>query len=405
MKRNISLEEARQLLLAHCQPPGVEEVPFSDSLGRVLGANLIAGENVPPFARAAYDGYAFRSADTVSATREHPVFLEVIEEVPAGHAPRSQVGAGQAVKILTGAPVPEGADVVEKFEATTLAGNRVAIYASYPPGTNIVPAGEDVSQGEVVAQKGQVVDPPLVGLMAALGMTRVPVYRRPQIAVISTGDELLEVDEPLRPGKIRNSNGHALAAYCAALGGAPAVLKTPQDRVEEIGAAIQAGLDQAQLVITTGGVSVGDYDLVYEALRSIKAEILYWKIDMRPGSPTLAAVKDGKVVLSLSGNPASAMVVFQLLGIPFIRKLAGRSDYLLPEIEVTLKEGFAKASPVRRFLRGKLVYEQDRVYLETAAIQRNSVLRSMIGCDVLAEIPAGSGPVPAGSRLKAYLLK
>lgn len=405
MKQNISLEEARRLLLANCSLPGVEEVYYHDALGRVLSEDLVAKENVPPFSRSPYDGYAFRAVDTVTATAERPVFLEVIEEVPAGHAPQSKVGEGQAVKILTGAPIPEGADVVEKFEVTTRKGNQVGIYSSYQPGTNIIPAGEDVTEGDIIAYRGQVVDPPIVGLMAALGMVKVPVYQRPRIAIVSTGDELLEVDEPLRPGKIRNSNSHTLAAYCAELGGAPIVLKTPKDRVEEIKTAIQSGLGQAQMVITTGGVSVGDYDLVQEALISIGAEILYWQIDVKPGAPTLAAVKDGKVILGLSGNPASAMVIFQLLGFPFIRKMAGRSDYLLPEIQVILKDDFKKASPARRFLRGRLAYEQDRIYMESTGAQGNSILHSMIGCDVLAEIPAGSGPVPAGSKLKAYLLK
>lgn len=405
MKQNISLEEARRLLLSNCSLPGVEEVYFHDALGRVLSEDLVAQENVPPFSRSPYDGYAFRAADTVTGTAEQPVFLEVIEEVPAGHAPQARLGEGQAVKILTGAPIPEGADVVEKYEVTTRKGNQVAIYASYRPGTNIIPAGEDVAEGEIVAYRGQVVDPPIVGLMAALGIVKVSVYQRPKIAIISTGDELLEVDEPLRPGKIRNSNSHTLAAYCAELGGAPIVLKTPKDRVEEIGTAIQSGMQQSQMVITTGGVSVGDYDLVQEALEYIGAEILYWQIDIKPGSPTLAAVKDGKVILALSGNPAAAMVIFQLLGFPYIRKLAGRSDYMLKEIQVTLKDGFQKPSPARRFLRGRLTYDQDRIYMESTGEQGNGILRSMIGCDVLAEIPAGSGAVSAGSKLKAYLLE
>lgn len=405
MKQNISLEEARHLLLANCSLPRVEEIYFRDALGRVLGEDLVAKENVPPFSRSPYDGYAFRAADTVTATADRPVLLEVIEEVPAGHAPQAKLGEGQAVKILTGAPIPEGADVVEKFEVTTRQGNQVAVYASYRSGTNIIPAGEDVAEGDIVAYRGQVVDPPIVGLMAALGMVKVPVYQRPQIAIISTGDELLEVGEPLQPGKIRNSNSHTLAAYCTELGGDPIVLRTPKDRVEEIGTAIQSGLEQSQMVITTGGVSVGDYDLVHEALKYIGAEILYWQIDIKPGSPTLAAVKDGKVILGLSGNPASAMVVFQLLGFPYIRKLTGRSNYMLPEIQVTLKEDFRKASPARRFLRGRLIYERDRIYMESTGDQGNGILHSMIGCDVLAEIPAGSGPVSAESTLKAYLLK
>ena len=403
MKEIVSLQEAQGILLSHCQQVGTEEVELHDALGRVLSEDLKAGENIPPFARSPYDGYAFRAADTAMATREQPVLLSVIEEVPAGYAPQAKVGPGEAVKVLTGAPIPEGADAVEKYEVTTLKGNQVAIYSGFEPGTNVIPAGEDVMAGELIGSRGMEISPPLIGLMASLGITRVPVYQQPTIAIISTGDELLEIDEPLQPGKIRNSNSHTLAAYCRQMGAKPVILKTPKDKRDEVGAAIQQGLNQADMVITTGGVSVGDYDVVKDAVRYINGEILYWKLNFKPSS-MVAAVKDGKVILSLSGNPAAALMIFQLLGMVFIRKLMGRTDYELPEMQVTLINDFKKPSPAGRFLRGRLTYREGNTFMELTGVQANGILSSMIGCNILAEIPAGSGPIPAGSKLKAYFI-
>jgi len=405
VKNNISLEEAQALLLGKCIPVGIEYVALQESLGRVLGEDVIARENIPPFDRSPYDGYAFRAEDTITATEENPVTLEVIEEVPAGYAPTKKVETGQTVKILTGAPIPQGADAVTKYEETQVKDCYVGIPARFKSGENVVPAGEDVAVGEQIALKGTLVTPPVLGLMAALGMSEVPVYKRPKIAIISTGDELLDIDEPLRPGKIRNSNSYTVASYCRQIGAQPLMLGTTRDRVEEIGAMIMRGLQEADMVITTGGVSVGDYDVLGKAVTHIGAETLYWKIEIKPGSPNLGAVKNGKVILGLSGSPAAALVIFHLLGNIFIKKLAGMNDYLPQKIEVILKNDFRKASPRRRFLRGKLVIEKGTAFMEITGGQGNGVLRSLIGCDILAEIPAGSGPQPAGTRLEAYRLE
>lgn len=402
MKTNISLEEAQNILLANCSPVGLEYADLQDSLGRILGEDIISPENIPPFARSPYDGYAFRAADTLEASLNNPAVLEIIEEVPAGYAPTQKVSSGQAVKILTGAPIPEGADAVVKYEETEINGELVSIFTPYHAGENIVPAGEDVAQGEFIAARGTVISPPILGLMAALGIGEVPVFKRPRIAIISTGDELLDISEALKPGMIRNSNSYTLAAYCKEAGAEPIILASVKDRAEEIGAQIEQGLAAADMVITTGGVSVGDYDVVGEAIDSIGAETLYWKIEIKPGSPNLGAVKNGKVILALSGNPAAALVIFHLLGIRYIKKLAGRSHYLPECCEVILKSNFRKLSPRRRFLRGKLVIENGTSYMQITGAQGNGVLRSMIDCDLLAEIPAGSGPQPAGTKLNAY---
>jgi molybdopterin molybdotransferase len=244
----------------------------------------------------------------------------------------------------------------------------------------------------------------MMGLLAALGIPVVPVYKRPLVAVISTGDELRDVSEPLTPGKIRNSNSYTLQGYIRSIGAEPVVIGMCQDRAEEVAALIEQGLDRADLVITTGGVSVGDYDVVRHAVDYLGAETLYWKIDIKPGSPSLAAIKNGKLILGLSGNPAAAMVTFQLVVAPFIKKMTGRLDYLTPKIEVLLKEDFKKPSPLRRFLRGKLVLEGGAAFMEMTGGQGNGVLSSMEGCNLLAEIPEKSGPVKAGQKLTAYLI-
>jgi len=241
-------------------------------------------------------------------------------------------------------------------------------------------------------------------LLAALGLTEIVVFKRPRIAIISTGNELLDVSEPLLPGKIRNSNSYTLQGYLQTCGLEPVVIGIARDKKEEVAAKVEEGLAKADMVITTGGVSVGDYDVVKDALEMLGAEILYWQIDIKPGSATLAAQKDGKLIIGLSGNPAAAMVVLQLLVLPIIKKMAGRSAYANKKIEVILKEDFRKASPRRRFLRGTLVFENGLTYMRTTGGQGNAVLSSLIGCNLLAEIPAGSGPIQRGEKLTAYLV-
>ncbi|NLO98579.1 MAG: molybdopterin molybdotransferase MoeA [Peptococcaceae bacterium] len=404
MKTNISLEEAQAILLDKAINIGQNNNNLTDTLGRTLSKDIIAQENVPPFPRSPYDGYAFRSADTMSASDDNPVILDVIEEVPAGYTAKNCINSGQAIKILTGAPIPEGADAVCKFEETSIKDNKVALYKYYKPQEGIVPAGEDIAKGTLIASKGTVVTPPLMGMLAALGISVVPVFKRPLIAIGSTGDELCDVSETLAPGKIRNSNSYTLQGYIRSIGAEPIVIGMCQDRIEDVASLIEQGLERADLVLTTGGVSVGDYDVVRHAVDYLQAEILFWKVDIKPGSPILAAVKNDKLIIGLSGNPAAAMVTFQLLVVPLIKKIMGRQDYLHPQIDVILKDDFPKASPRRRFLRGKLVMENGIAYMEVTGGQGNGVLSSLEGCNLLAEIPAQSGPIQAGKKLKAYII-
>ncbi|MFA6808746.1 MAG: gephyrin-like molybdotransferase Glp [Eubacteriales bacterium] len=406
MKKYISLEEAQSLLLEYCQPIGGEYVELPEAFGRIIRADIKAEEDIPPFTRSPLDGYAFIAEDTVNADRQNPVSLRVLEEVPAGYTASQKVVSGTTIKVMTGAPIPEGANAVEKYENIEVVGNKIKIFSSFKAQENTIAAGEDVKKGQVVVKIGTKITPPITGLLASLGINNVPVYKQPRAALVSTGDELIDADiaAPLKPGKIRNSTRVTLQGYLKDIGVEPVVIGTAKDKAEEVAFLIQQGLSKADMVITTGGVSVGDYDVVAEALNSIGAEIIFWKIDIKPGMPTMVAVKDGKIILGLSGNPASGLVVFQLLGIPFIRKMAGQSKYSLPKIEAVLQQEFRKPSPKRRFLRGKLVLENGVVNVKLTGSQGNAILSSMVGCNVLVEIPAGSEPLGIGKKVIAYLV-
>ena len=402
MRMNVTVEEGVELLLSHAPAPAEEWVPSERSAGRTLSRDVVARENMPPFARSPYDGYALRAADAEQASRDAPVTLKILEELPAGCASTYEVGAGQAVKILTGAPVPSGADVIVPFEDTEYTSQTVTLFQPYPRGKNIVPAGEDVALGTVVAKAGDMISPALTGLLVGLGYTQTAVWRKVRVALISTGSELVNPGEPLTPGKIRNSSAYALRGYLEQAGASVTLLPIVGDDEEEIARSIRRGAEQADLVITTGGVSVGDYDLVGKSVERMGAEVLFWKVRMKPGSAFLASLWQGKPIVSLSGNPAAAVVAFFLLGLPLLRHMGGRGDCRLQSIQVRLEQDFPKASPNRRLIPGKLVIVDGLAYLRLAERQGNGMLSHLHGCDALGELPPGSPPMKAGSEIHAY---
>ncbi len=400
----VSLEEAERLILARCAELNHEQVATEEADGRVLAEDVVARESIPPFPRSPYDGYALRAADTKAATEEQGVTLRIIEEVPAGHAPTKTVGAGEAVKILTGAPIPEGADAVVKFEDTKFDRETVTLFAPCKSGENIVSAGEDICRGETVVTRGTVLDGALLGILAGLGCTQIPVVRRPRVELISTGDELAEIGEPLSPGKIRNSSVYTLASYVRRCGAQAHCCGIVPDQAQPIADAIAVAAEHADLVLTTGGVSVGDYDMLRRALELLDAEILFWKVRIKPGSAFVAAVYRGTLILCLSGNPSAAVVAFFLLGMPALRKMEGRNDVMLKKVRVRLAHDFGKKSPNRRFLPGRLLVRDAEVYLEQAEKQGNGMLHPLHGCTLLGELPAGSPPMEKGSLIEAYQL-
>lgn len=381
-----------------------ERVPLTDCAGRILAEDLTAAENVPPFDRSPYDGYAFRAADTASASRETPVTLEILEEVPAGAVPTKTVVPGTAVKILTGAPIPEGADAVIMYELTEYTASHVRLFAPAKSGENIIRAGEDVKKGQLLAPAGTAIDAGLAGTLAAQGISRPLVYRRPRVGILSTGNEVTELDMPLEDGRIYNSNRYTLAAALLRAGCQALYLGLAGDSVEAIAELISDALARCDALLLTGGVSVGDYDLTPQAMELSGVELLALGVDIKPGMACAYGVKDGKLVCGLSGNPASSLTNFYAVVLPALNKLCGRREPVPPEITVALSEAFPKKSKNTRFLRGRLDLSDGTARICLPGDQGNVVISSSIGCDVMALVPAGSGPLPAGTKLKGFLL-
>lgn len=404
MAKLTSYIEARDLLLRHVQPVGTETVSLSEAARRVLAQDVTALENIPPFDRSPYDGYAFRAEDTAQASSCQPVTLRILEEIPAGSVSHCPVTAGCAVKVLTGAPIPAGADAVIQYELTEFTDNTVTLFAPVQQGSNIVCIGEDVRAGEVLAKAGTRIDPGLAGTLASQNIPAPTVYRIPRIGIISTGNELLDVGEAAQAGKIYDSNRYMLTAALQQLGCDPVILGHADDCAEDICRLICAGLEQCDGLILTGGVSVGDYDLTPAAMEMSGAKILFRGLALKPGMACAYGIKDGKPICGLSGNPASSITNFHAVASPAVKKLSGRSDCLPTEITVRLINGFKKRSPVTRILRGVLDISDGTVGMLVPKEQGNAVLSSTIGCNVMAVIPAGSGPVPAGAELKGFLI-
>ena len=361
--------EARRLITEAVQPVGTERLPLASCSGRILAQTLIAADNVPPFDRSPFDGYVLRAEDTLSASRENPVTLRILEELPASSVPKYALIAGTASKILTGAPIPEG-----------------------------------VRRGDLLTDIGTVIDPGVMGSLAGQNVVEPLVYRRPRVGIISTGSELVELGHDLSPGKIRDTNRYSMAAAIGTLGAEPVFYKSVGDSVDRIADAFREALRDCDAVISTGGVSVGDYDLTPAALEKIGAEILFRKVDLKPGMACAYALYQGKLICGLSGNPASSITNYYAIALPAFRKLCGIRDYELKEFPVTLAERFGKRSPSNRLLRGFLALDDGTVKMHLSKGQGNVMISGLIGCNVAALVPAGSGPMEAGTVLQGFLL-
>lgn len=404
MARDIEFEQARDLMLDYAEPVSIEKIPLEECTGRILAQDVTAVESVPAFDRSPYDGYAFRAADSVSASAGNPVVLQVLEEVAAGAVPTQDVTEGTAIKILTGAPIPRGADAVVMYEKTTFTKTEVSLTEPVRSGNNIVRAGEDVMKGELLAERGSRIDCGIAGILSSQGELYPQIYRKPQIGLISTGNEVVDSDGVIPEGKIRNTNRYTLAAEVLRNGCEPVYLGQAGDAVEEIAGLIEKGLETCDALLLTGGVSVGDYDLTPAAMERAGIHILIRGVEMKPGMACAYGEKNGKTVYGLSGNPASALTGFYAVVMPVLRKMAGYKEFIPREIKVTLADDFPKKSRCTRLLRGRMDLDEGIVKMHISQKQGNVVISSAIGCDVLAIIPAGSGPLSAGTVLKGFLL-
>ena len=396
----ISLEQALNILMDHVTHGKTERKPLEDCLGLILSEDVYALLDMPPFSRSAQDGYALCSKDSIGATGENPVKLKVTGKIYAGDHLDVQVRPGEAVRIMTGAMVPAGADCVLRQEDTDEGEDVVQIYKEVEPGCSICFKGEEYKKGHTLLHAGTKIDAAALAVASGNGIMELPVYERVKAAVVSSGSEVVESGTPLTPGKIYNTNTIYMKARLSQLGARVMMTRTVGDDLEVMAEALKEAADQAELVITTGGVSVGQKDLTEEALLSIGAEILFHGIAIKPGMPTLAAEKDGVLFIGLSGNPFSAAIPFEMFVREILSLKMGDPDLKLRRETLTAVTGFSKDSRKRRFLRGKA--EGKEVWLPDQ--QANGQMRSMVGCNCLIEIPAGSGPVKAGDKVEVLWL-
>ena len=410
MSEMISLEEARTLVLSHVRPLPVETVPVLEAVGRVAAADLASDIDIAPFAHSAMDGFAVRASELAEASPESPVELDVTAEVAAGDVFEGVIGAGQCVRIMTGAPLPTDADAVVKYEVVDAVsgdgkpGSRVAFRAPADARANVREAGEEARAGEVVVGRGEVVGAAGVGFLASCGITEVPTYRRPRVAVIAIGSELVAPTEVPAPGKIRNSNSYALAACAQAAGAVPAVLPIVEDTHEALAAAVRDAAVSYDFVVTSGGASNGDFDFIKPVVEEL-GQLLMTTVNMRPGKAQTFGLVDGTPVFGLPGNPAAAYVGFEMIVRPALRKMQGFSRFERPVVKARLSTDAKKRDPRRIFLRSTLSKDAAGGYVVTPAKNQSSGLFGPIQrSNCMAILPEGLESRTAGSVVECVLL-
>ena len=399
----ISVNEALDKILSRIRPLGFEKVSILEALGRVMAEDIYANRDIPPFDNSAMDGYAVRTGDIQNASSSHPIQLEVIEDLPAGFISKKKLEKGQAIRIMTGAPSPEGADAVVPVEDTKRDNRFVLIYTTLPRAENIRKAGEDVKKGERVISKGDLIRPSEVGMLASVRRSFVLVYQRPLVAILCTGEELVDVDGNMDGVKIVSSNSYTLAAQVKDCGVIPIQLGIARDQKEEIKEKLLQGL-RADVLISSAGVSVGDYDFVKDVLNDLGVEIVFWRVAMKPGMPVAFGMLQGKLVFGLPGNPVSSMVSFEQFVRPSLLKMMGHPQLFRPVIEAVLKEDIQKKPGRRHFIRAFVTFEKDQYFVVPTGAQGSGILKSMVKANGLMVIPEDRETVKAGERVKVQLL-
>ena len=400
--QDIELEQAVEILLAHASlVTETEDVPLLDAVGRVAAEDIKAGFDNPPFDRSPLDGYTFAAASTRMATAESPVTLRVVAEECAGDFFAGTVGAGECVRIMTGGAIPQGCDCVVRQEDVREDGDAIRVPFTSKPYENYCYAGEDIKKGTVILRQGQIIRAAQIAVLASEGHATVRVHRRVRVAVASTGDELLQPGEPLRPGKIYNSNLYLLAGRLKELGAEVTVVGSVPDDVERAAEVIASYADKVDVFLTSGGVSVGKKDIMHGVVPALGAERLFWRVCMKPGAPAIAYTRGRLLGIALSGNPFAAFATFELMAKPALLRIAGQTDVLPARRRAVLADAFPKECLGRRFLRARM--EADgRVSLPDQ--HESGSLFSAAGCDAFVDVPAGTKPLAAGTEVEVVIL-
>ena len=412
----ISVGQALEKILSYVDILEAQQTPILDCLGQVLAEDVYSTIDIPPLDNSAMDGYAVRSEDTRGASEQSPRFLRVIDTVVPGSIPKGEVKPGTAIRIMTGAPIPKGADSVVRFEDTDEtqrkgASDEIGVLREAEPTRDIRQAGEDITQGSLVLSRGVVIRPSEIGVLASLGRNTVKVIRRPVVAILATGDELVDISQPLPGGKIYNSNSYSVAALVLRYGGIPKILGIALDSESSLVVSLRQGLD-ADMLITTGGVSMGDYDVVKDVLVK-QGEIAFWTVRMKPGKPlafgTIKGLSKTGVArniphLGLPGNPVSAMVTFELFARPAILKMMGQKNLAKPTIEAVIEEPMVNSDGRRIFARAVVEKRGGQYFARLTGPQGSGILTSMSLANGLVIVPEDKPRVEDGDVVQVMML-
>jgi len=401
----VPYSEALARIMACVPSPKTIDISLAEAGGRVFLDTLTAEFSLPPFRRAGADGFALRSRDVEEATRERPVRLRIVAELPAGRTYDVPLSAGEAVRLMTGAAFPEGADALLRLEDGDVEGDMLVVRRPVSAGSDIFEVGEDIQQGETLLRPGDLLTPGAISVLAMFGQPRVRVGRRPRIGILVTGDELVAPDEPLVPGKIRESNSFMLGAQVASLGIGAHVYGVVPDERDLLYARVRSALEEVDVLITTGGVAVGDYDLIPETFRRVGGEILFERLAFRPGQLTTVAHVDGRMLFGLSGNPGAAFVGFHLFVRPYVLSFMGLPSERaqLPRVPAVLEKAVTGRRRLPVYARGCYRFEGGRVVARTLGPDSSSYLSTLIRANALLYLPEGE-ELPAGVEVETALL-
>ena len=399
--------EALGLVLDSVSPLPARPTPLFDALGLVLAGRVVSPETVPPFTNSAMDGYAVRAEDLAAASGDTPALLEVLADLPAGSVTDLEVRPATAIRIMTGAPLPAGADTVVPVEATTSEGSRVRIPASPKRGANVRYAGEDLREGEELLPEGFVLNPASLGVLASVGLAEVSARPRVRVAILTTGDELVEASARPGPGQIRDSNVQTMCGQAAAFGAVPIPIPRVPDTREAVTAALERARAEADVIVTNGGISVGDYDFIKDVLAGFGAREVFWKVKQKPGGPLGFWLWGGTPVFGIPGNTVAAMVCMEEYVRPALRKMMGHARLLRPEVMAVFEGEFRKSAPDGKvhLIRVRARREGGRVVVSPSGPQGSGILTSMLRSNALALVPADALALRSGDEVPVHLVE
>ena len=400
----ITVEEAQEIIFAKMKTIDSSQIEIKDALGRILSEDVFSERSIPPWANSAMDGYAVRSEDIKNATKDNPIELKVIERIQAGVKAKSILKEGEAIRIMTGAPMPQGADAIVLQEETEESDSSVVkIYLSVESGVSVRVAGEDVEIGDLVVSKGTKLSPAAIGMLANIGMDSCSVYNKPRVAILATGEELVELKEVPKEGQIFNSNSYALAAQVEEAGGEPILLGIAKDNTEDLVKGIKSGMS-ADILITSGGVSVGDFDLVKDTLQDLGNEINFWRVRMKPGKPMAFGMLGGNPFFGLPGNPVSTMVSFELFVRPSLLKMQGVKEVFRTKVNAVLRGELVKSPERRHYIRAVTTFNGNTWEAKALEVQGSNILHSMVKSNSLVVFPEFETKLEDGKTVEVILL-